>query len=98
MSFELVRYRRGDQIRPHRDLIAGRLLAAVWYVDATAADGEGSDLVVHHDDGRTWTVPPAFNRAVILPIRTDMSHEVTPRLADHTGRYTASVGIYAPGY
>ena len=97
-SFELVRYREGDQIRPHQDLIAGRMLAVLWYIDSSIQPGEGSALVVDHADGRTWVVEPTFNRIVIVPIRTDLRHQVMRRTSDRIGRYTASVGIYAPGY
>lgn len=97
-SFELVRYRPGDQIQPHQDLIPGRVFAVLWYVDPDTARGEGSDLRVTGPGGESWLVEPVFNRLVVIPIRTDYWHEVTERTSQRTGRQTASVGIYAPGF
>ena len=93
-SVELAAYDRGDQIRPHQDLVPRRILGANFYLDPGYQVGQGGRLGYQIEGSAETLVDPLFNTLSLFRIRPDAYHWVEPFGPSAMGRYTVSIGLH----
>ncbi|MFP8883827.1 hypothetical protein [Streptomyces mangrovi] len=91
-SVEFAAYQASDEIRPHQDLLPGRVMAVNFYLDETYTRGSGARLGYRNEEGEEFFVDPLFNTFSVIPIREKCWHWVEPFQGDGVGRYTVSIG------
>lgn len=91
-SVELAAYGPADQIRPHQDLIPGRIVAVNFYLDPDYRLGTGARLGYRNELNQEFAVDPLFNSFSLIPIGPQCHHWVEPFQDDRRGRYTVSIG------
>ncbi|MGC4804660.1 2OG-Fe(II) oxygenase [Micromonospora sp. DT233] len=91
-SVEFASYQAGDEIRPHQDLLPGRVMAVNFYLDEAYQPGTGGRLGYRNERGQEFHVDPLFNSFSIIPIREECWHWVEPFRGAGQGRYTVSIG------
>jgi len=71
------RMRQGDFIDAHDDLVEGRRLALNLHLSRNWLPDMGGELQLRPAGGQPTSVATAWNRAVLMPARPDMTHAVT---------------------
>ncbi|MGW5781958.1 2OG-Fe(II) oxygenase [Streptomyces sp. NPDC003863] len=91
-TVEFACYSAGDEIRPHQDLLPGRVMAVNFYLDENYQQGTGGRLGYRNEKGEEFFVDPLFNTFSLIPVRENCWHWVEPFQGEGVGRYTVSIG------
>ncbi|WNO67455.1 2OG-Fe(II) oxygenase [Streptomyces sp. AM2-3-1] len=91
-TVEFACYSAGDEIRPHQDLLPGRVMAVNFYLDEAYEKGTGGRLGYRNETGEEFFVDPLFNTFSLIPVREECWHWVEPFRGEGVGRYTVSIG------
>lgn len=93
VSFEVVRYEKGDFLSPHCDTHDNRLLGLNFYLDPHWQESDGGMLgFINHQEQVTYC-PPVFNSISLIPIHESYRHWVNPWNNEKTGRFCISMSF-----